>query len=192
MKRVIAALLAVCAMPLLAVESPNPFVRKEDKSRYVEPEQKPQQELEVALPAFPDKTSSWLRFETTAVTKNRFFIDRDSLSIGEDGVIRYALIIQSPSGVKNVSFEGMRCNSAEIKQYAWGGPDGQWSPARNPQWQVIRADRMNGQHVTLMEQYFCTTDAVIRKASDIVRLLEKGGVSRTPGDSTSRNPLRGF
>jgi hypothetical protein len=166
----------------------NPFNPQAAPSRYVEPEKKPSQEAEVVLPAYPDDKARWLRFETTAETRNRFFIDQESLSIAEDRTIRYALVIESPSGVRNVSYEGMRCSSADIKTYAWGTSEGKWYAAKEPQWQPIRVDRMNGQHETLYERYFCEAATGMRSASDIIRVMQQKD-RRVP---TTANPLRLF
>lgn len=166
----------------------NPLNPQAAPSRYVEPEKKPEQEAEVALPAYPDKRERWIPFETTAVTKNRFFVDRESLFITEDRTIRYALIIESPSGVRNVSYEGMRCSTAEVKTYAWGTSEGKWYAAKQPQWQQIRVDRINGQHETLYERYFCQAATGMRTAADIVRVMQQKD-SRVP---TTANPLKLF
>lgn len=166
----------------------NPFNPQQTPSRYVEPEKRPEQEAEVALPAYPVNREAWIPFETTAVTRNRFFVDRESLFISEDRTIRYALIIESPSGVRNVSYEGMRCSTAEVKTYAWGTSEGKWYAAKQPQWQPIRVDRINGQHETLYERYFCQAATGMRTAADIVRVMQQKD-SRVP---TTANPLRLF
>ena len=176
------------AAPAGVLAGANPFNPQQAPSRYVEPEKKPEQEAEVALPVYPDKRDTWIPFETTAVSRNRFFVDRASLSITEDRTIRYALIIESPSGVRNVSYEGMRCSSAEIKTYAWGTSEGKWYAAKQPQWQQIRVDRINGQHVTLYERYFCQAATGMRTAEDIIRVMQQKD-SRVP---TTSNPLRLF
>jgi len=184
-----ATVLAALALdPVTAWAGANPFNPQAAPSRYVEPEKKPEQEAEVSLPAYPDKRDTWIPFETTAVTRNRFFIDRASLLITEDRTIRYALVIESPSGVRNVSYEGMRCSTAEVKTYAWGTSEGKWYAAKQPQWQQIRVDRVNGQHVTLYERYFCQAATGMRTAEDIVRVMQQKD-SRVP---TTANPLRLF
>jgi len=185
---------SVVAISLLALPVPsvragaNPLNPQAAPSRYVEPEKKPEQEAEVALPAYPVRRDGWIPFETTAVTKNRFFIDRESLQVTEERTIRYALIIESPSGVRNVSYEGMRCSSAETKTYAWGTSEGKWYSAKDAQWQPIRVDRINGQHITLYERYFCQAATGMRTAEDIVRVMQQKD-ARTP---TTSNPLRLF
>lgn len=167
---------------------PNPLNPQSAPSRYIESEKKPEQEAEVVLPAYPEASAALIRFDTTAVSRNRFFIDRDSLQIAADRSIRYTLVIESPSGVRNVSFEGMRCSTAEVKTYAWGTSEGKWYPAKEPKWQPIRADRLNGQHETLFERYFCEAASAARTASDILQLMQQKDW-RVP---TTANPLRLF
>lgn len=192
-RRLIAALghllAAAALLPSIAsAAGPNPFNPQSAPSRYVEPEKKPEQEPVVALPAYPDNPERWIRFETTAVTKNRFFIDRESLQIADDRSIRYALIIESPNGVRNVSYEAMRCSTAEVRTYAYGTSEGKWYALKTPQWQPIRADRMNGQHETLFERYFCEAASAARTAGDMIQLMQQKD-RRTP---TTANPLRLF
>ena len=182
------AMLSLVLPGLVWAGGPNPFNPQSAPSRYVEPEKKPEREAAVALPAYPDRRETWIPFETTAVTRNRFFIDRESLQIAEDRTIRYALVIESPSGVRNVSYEGMRCSTAEIRIYAWGTSEGKWYAAKEPPWQPIRADRMNGQHETLFTRYFCEGASAARTANDLVQLLQQKE-RRTP---TTANPLRLF
>jgi len=166
----------------------NPLNPQSAPSRYVEPEKKPVEEAEVVLPAYPDDKDRWIRFETTAISKNRFFIDRDSLAFAEDRTLRYALVIESPSGVRNVSYEGMRCSTAEVKTYAWGTSEGKWYAAKEPKWQPIRVDRINGQHEALYERYFCEAATGMRTVKDILQVMQQKD-RRVP---TTANPLRLF
>lgn len=182
------AVASLLVMPSVWAGGANPFNPQSAPSRYVEPEKKPEQEAALALPTYPERRDTWIPFETTAVSKNRFFIDRESLQIADDRSIRYALIIESPNGVRNVSYEGMRCSTAEIKTYAWGTSEGKWYAAKEPQWQPIRADRMNGQHETLYTRYFCEAASAARTANDLIQLMQQKD-RRTP---TTANPLRLF
>lgn len=166
----------------------NPFNPQAAPSRITESESKPQPEAAAVLPPYPTVKEQWIPFETTALSKNRFYIDRGSLEVAEDRSIRYVLVVESPSGVRNVSYEAMRCSSADVKTYAWGTSEGKWYPARDPQWQPIRADRMNGQHATLFERYFCEAASAARTAADIAQLMQQ----KDRRSSTNANPLRLF
>jgi hypothetical protein len=49
-----------------------------------------------------------------------YFIERDSLLTGEDGVTRFLLLIRSNRGAVNSSYEGFRCGKRLHKVYAYG------------------------------------------------------------------------
>lgn len=109
---------------------------------------KPWREIETRLPAKP-LAENLEPLEVSAATVYQFHIDRASISVGSDGVVRYTLIGTSPSGVKNISYEGIRCDTAEKKLYAFGRPDGTWSRSKRNQWDRIRDEPRNRQHVAL-------------------------------------------
>lgn len=121
-------------------------------------EKKPWEELQTQLPAYP-KPENLLRFDLGSNTANRYYVDAASVSVGEDGVVRYTLVIRSGGGASNVSFEGIRCKSREVRVYAFGRPDSQWSRARNAGWRAIEPREVNGYHYALMRDYFCWTSS---------------------------------
>ena len=94
-------------------------------------------------------------FRGAGTSSNRFFVDVDTLSIGKDGVVRYVLVVRSPGGAENVSFEGIRCETREQKAYAFGQRGGTWSPAREAPWRLIEAREVNRHHVVLYTEAFC-------------------------------------
>ncbi|MDR2678814.1 MAG: CNP1-like family protein, partial [Zoogloeaceae bacterium] len=59
-------------------------------------------ENEVALPPYP-QDGDLISLYVSATAQNRFFVDLANLSVGSDGVVRYTLVVISPSGVRNVS-----------------------------------------------------------------------------------------
>ncbi len=125
------------------------------KSDYEFENEKPWKELQHALPAYP-KDENLLPFYVSATTDNLFFVDAASIKIGDDGVVRYALLVKSPQGAKNLTFEGMRCASHEKKVYAFGRADGTWSQARFSKWEAISYQNRNRQHHVLYDDFFCT------------------------------------
>ena len=116
--------------------------------------QKPWKEIEAKLPSYP-KDADLLAFDAGGATSHRFFIDAPSLSIGEDGVVRYTLVVKTAGGAMNVSFEGIRCELREVKVYALGQVKGEWTRARNPQWRRIEYREVNRHHGTLFADYLC-------------------------------------
>ena len=117
------------------------------------PEEKPWAEAEFKLPPYP-KPANLIQFDPALRSSNRFFIDPGSISAGSDGVVRYTLVVKGAGGAENVSYEGMRCKTLEVKPYAYGQRDGTWSNARASDWR--RFDTRNPNlHRVLYWDYFC-------------------------------------
>jgi CNP1-like family len=120
-----------------------------------------------AFPAAPDP-AQMIRFFVSGTASQVFAIDAKSLSIGDDGVIRYTLVAQSASGVKNISYEGLRCASFEMKTYAYGRADGTWSVARRDEWLPIAHKVSNRPQAALALDYFCQGKSVAAKVNEII------------------------
>lgn len=132
------------------------------------------QERVVDLPVAP-LPENLLPFYVSAATDNDFFVDASSLTVGPDGVVRYVLVIQSAGGVRNVSFEGLRCETRERRVYAFGRLDGTWSKSRNENWQRIRDVPANRHHAALFYDYFCPGGAIVAGADEARDALRRGG-----------------
>jgi hypothetical protein len=137
----------------------------------------PPREQEVKLPAYP-KPERLIRFDTGPTSQLDFFVDRDSLSVGEDGVVRFALVAKALGGATNVSYEGIYCQSRERKVYAYGRPDGTWHEARDPQWVTIGGPTTDLHRFVLWNDYFCPGRAPIRTANEGLEALRLGGHPR--------------
>lgn len=131
------------------------------------------QEDEVVLPAAP-KAENLLSFYVSATTDNRFYIDTAAISVGSDGVVRYTLVVDTPGGVRNVSYEGMRCESKERRLYAFGRADGTWSKARAVRWERITDATNNRHHAALFVEYFCPRGTLVASAQEAITALKKG------------------
>ncbi len=137
-------------------------------------EEKTWSEIEVQLPAFPEQ-NNLIQFQVGAVSDTKFMIDSASLSVGTDEVLRYTVVVESSTGARNISYEGMRCSTAERRFYAFGQPDKTWSKAKSNQWVKIRGTT-NNHHVELFTAYFCPNGpSFVRDASDMLRALRQGG-----------------
>ena len=113
------------------------------------------EEMQTRLPAATPKDADLLPFAVSGATTYTFLIDRTSLSKGTDDVFRYTVVARSPQGARNVTFEGIRCETREKKLYATGRDDGTWSRARNSAWQPIEEVGNNRLQAALMKEYFC-------------------------------------
>jgi len=174
--------LASCALiaPLMASAQPVSIFPGDDDA-----EKKEFIEREVKLPPFP-KDGSLLQFDPSAANSNRFFVDADSISIDDDGTVRYTLVIKTPSGGENVSYEAMRCETTELKAFAFGRRDGTWSNARAPAWRKIRYQDVNRQHGVLYAHYFCPDGAPIASVKDAINRFKYGVPYGQPPRSSNR------
>ena len=139
---------------------------------------RPWQELQGLLPPYP-KADNLVEFEVSAASRNRFYLDYNALTLGKDGVVRFTVVIHSPSGAETVNFEGMRCETGERKLYAFGHADGKgggtWSRNRYARWQAIPPVHVNGYELQLFEHYLCSVDT----AGDLKKIqyaVRHGGV----------------
>jgi hypothetical protein len=137
------------------------------------------QELEVVLPAAPEE-GRLQPFYVSAVAESRFSIDPATLTVGDDGVVRYVLVVLTPGGARNVTFEGMRCATRERRIYASGRPDGSWSKARRADWVPVRDAYVNRHHAVLFLDYFCAGGIVVNGAAEAREALRRGSVQTTP------------
>ena len=133
---------------------------------------KPWAEVAAQLPAYP-RTENLLPFTVSSATRHRHFIDAASISVGDDKVVRYTVVIEATGGAKNVSFEGLRCESGERRLYAYGHPDGTWSKARNAGWEDIKFRSALSYHKALFENIFCKDDIRVRDSEEAVRNLRQ-------------------
>ncbi len=157
---VAAALLAGCAAP----KPPSAFEQAFDDDT------KTWQEIQTQLPPPPNQRDL-VGFGVSGGTQFNFAVDVYTMSIGSDGVFRYVLVATSPQGARNVSYEGIRCESGEKKIYATGRADGTWVRARNAGWSRIEEVGNNRQHAALMKEYFCPESYPARSVADILRRL---------------------
>jgi hypothetical protein len=141
-------------------------------------ERLPAAEAAVALPAYPG-AAGLIEFFVAATSEFRFFVDAASVSVGADGVVRYVLVARSASGVDNVSFEGMRCATGEVRLYALGR-DGAWAGKPGP-WRAIEPRSVQRWHNALYREYFCPQREPIASAREGVEALRRGGHALSRG-----------
>lgn len=122
-------------------------------------------EISLQIPPAP-RTENLVAFYQNG--NQSFSLDIKSLSVDKDGAIRYTLVSTSSTGAKNISYEGLRCETSEKKLYAFGRADGTWSRSRRNQWDNISNTDFNKQHRTLALDYFCEGKTIAGKADQII------------------------
>lgn len=128
------------------------------------------QEIAIQLPKQPD-LKALLPFDVSATATQTFAIAPESVTVGSDGVVRYVLVAESASGVRNVSYEGLRCSSLESKLYAFGHSDGSWTRSRRDSWLPITGGMANREHAALADGYFCEGRTVAGDTASMLRRL---------------------
>ncbi|MEW6676700.1 MAG: CNP1-like family protein [Pseudomonadota bacterium] len=133
-------------------------------------------EIQSQIPPYP-KAENLVEFIVSSATSNRFYIDYPSISVGQDGVVRYTVLIRSPAGAETVSFEGMRCETGERKLYAFGRKNGDWSRNRYAKWEFIPVRQATSHQRELFFHYLCAVETAgdLKKIQYAVRY---GGISR--------------
>jgi hypothetical protein len=127
---------------------------------------------EPELPAYP-RRENLVEFFVSSASDFRFFVDRASISV-KDRIVRYTLVARSPSGVDNVSYEGINCVAAEYLVYARGRSDGTWLSRPGP-WQKIESRSVQRWHNALYREFFCPNRIAITDAAEGVSALKQGG-----------------
>ena len=138
-------------------------------------------EQQARLPAFP-KPENLVLVPIDAVKTFEFRIDASSIDVGQDGVIRYTLVARSSSGSENISFEGIRCDTAERKLYAFGRANKTWAQARTVGWTKYAGVGMNYQS-ELAAKFFCPDTVRVRNVAEALENMKTGGFVREFGPS---------
>jgi hypothetical protein len=152
-------------LPIVAHAEWGEFEREFDQD-------KPWVEVAAQLPPTP-KAENLIGFNVSSATRNQHFVDKDSISVGADNVVRYTVVIEAAGGARNVSFEGLRCESGERRLYAYGHPDGTWSRARNAGWENIKFRSLLSYQKALFEDHFCPNGIRVRDGKEAVENLRR-------------------
>lgn len=118
---------------------------------------------DVALPdpmpsSLPDP-ARLLRW-TVADSGNRYGVDPATYTRVSTNAARMIVVIETGGGARNVTLEGLRCDTAERKLLAIGRSDGTWAIARGQVWQAL-----------------FVTDAVTRDRRPLIRAICDGPTS---------------
>lgn len=129
---------------------------------------------EVAAPPPPPFSKDRLiPIEMPPYVSLRFGVDPTSLSITDDGVVRYVMVATNSSGSINAMYEGIRCATGEVKTYARYSSAGQWASVQDPQWRSL-TDNLPSKHaLAFARQGACEgRSATARSVTAIVNALK--------------------
>ncbi len=130
-------------------------------------------EAPVAIPDYPeddDLTELPVQLNTAALT---VLVDVDSVSAGEDGVVRYTLALRSRSGAENLFYEGMRCSTSEWKTYAYGSAQGKWR-INETEWRPLVNMGSGEYRYSLYQGFLCEPSGRHLRTREIQQRLRYG------------------
>lgn len=159
-------LILLCFLPVAAYAQQKGFEYEFDH-------EKPWVELQTQLPAYPDP-ENLLQFDAGPASTNLHYVDAPSITVGEDDVVRFTLVIKSPQGAMNVSYEGIRCQTAEKRTYAYGRNDKTWARARMSKWMDLENIAQNYAQRALYRYFFCPGVSMVKDSEEAIAALKAG------------------
>ena len=110
----------------------------------------------------------------------KYGVDPDTLSVGHDGVVRYVMVAYNPGSV-NALYEGLRCETGEVKTYARSSELGHWTLVQQPTWRPVDMSSSTRHTLALAKQGVCDGYSLASsKVSELLRLLRTPIASQRP------------
>lgn len=159
------ALVAACSSTSQPVQDFDEYLAQQEAAKGKWAESK--YELPTAAPQDADLVS----YTTTPNATLDYAIDAKSVTVTDDGVVRYTSVIRSRQGARNVTYEGLRCSTFETRLYASAGSDGKWVKARNSEWRDIRPYGPSGYQGILYRDFLCKEKGPYGDPKEIVQNL---------------------
>ena len=104
----------------------------------------------------------------------KIYIDEKSISLLPDRAIRFSLVVESPSGARNVFYDAIRCETKEYKTYAFGTAEGTFQLVKNPKWRKIPYYPTNAFRYHLYKYVVCDEDESALSPKELVRMIKYG------------------
>lgn len=127
------------------------------------------------LPAYPEEGRLLEVASSTGGQPYRVYIDPDSLTMGDDRVARYTVVLVSSSGIWNVSYEGLHCGERAYRRYAYGF-DGQWQLLDDKSWRPVTGLGTNRYRKAFYEIYMCSPSEGYQTAGQVLQKLRSGNI----------------
>ena len=97
-------------------------------------------------------------------------VDTGSLGRGNDGVVRYTVVVRSHAGAENISYEGLRCGERTFRRFAYGY-GGKWQLAGAGNWRHVEQGGMNHYRYVLYREYLCDPTDPFMKTSEMIQRM---------------------
>ena len=135
------------------------------------------QEEAVRLPASIN-LDRVVTFELNKSAQLVFGIEADSLRVDPDGVVRYAFVARSSSGAVNVLFEGIRCQTAEVKLYAHWDQGSGWTPVAASDWKPLSFQGPTRRAMQMARGGVCAQATPNTSPARILETLRNGNIDQ--------------
>ena len=133
---------------------------------------KPWEEADLPLPDMPTN-DRLLPLKIFQMPAYKYYIDIESINVSAgDNVARYTIVIEPPSGLRNVFFEGVRCDKNKYKLYGsalWGKP---LTKISGSSWNGIIERGVGVYRYDLFKYFLCNKSIINGTKKDIVQLLK--------------------
>ena len=100
-------------------------------------------------------------------------VDPQTITVDADGVVRYVVVTRNQSGSENAFFEGIRCETHQVKSYARHGASGNWVMASEPVWKSF-SDNMPSRHAAIFAKQGACKDGTAQTRDAIIDALKYG------------------
>ena len=134
------------------------------------------QENETQPPAALNR-SQLIPFDMSIRTELQFSVDASSVSVGSDRVVRYVLLARSSGGTENILYEGLRCETAEARNYArWNQAEQRWVPSgASKPWRALSGVAASLPAARLAYLAFCDGPTPTEPKERMLSDLRRGG-----------------
>jgi len=130
-------------------------------------------ESQVVVPVYP-REEHLLNVPLPDSHNLKLYLDEHSISRLPDGAIRFSLVVESPSGARNVFYDGIRCETREYKTYAYGTVDGKFQQVHGSVWREFPDYETNAFRKYLSRHIVCDGHNSARLPQEIIRLIKYG------------------
>jgi hypothetical protein len=123
------------------------------------------------MPLVPPNPKTLVPFYVSQTTIFKFAIDTQSILIGNDGVTRYMVQITSPSGSKQTQYEGIRCDSYQVRLYGTYETNGSWRENPLGGWSGIKDNIPNRYQAALAQGAICNLSSQVKSVNTVIQSL---------------------
>ncbi len=135
------------------------------------------EEAPPAAPAF--SSSNLLPITMPPHISVKVGVDPDTITVGNDGVVRYVVVMVNASGSLSAAYEGIRCVTDEVKLYARQYSSGSWTAVTEAVWKPLNDNQPSKHAFAFARQAACKAKLTQNKR-DILNALSARPIPATP------------